>query len=256
LLCAPGNRKKPYRKSCFDPKTPGPFDLAGETPLMIRRLIVPLSVAIATVHAGHVFAQGTFPAPLPGQGAAPAANASPFPPVNAAAPAASVGAPPAFPSQGAAPVSGGAFGGGGAPPPQAGGSADACMKGFLPLREEAEKRGKLIKAASDRKASPDEACKLIGNFGQAEVKMIKYVETNSAKCGIPPQIADQLRNGHKNTEKMQKQVCGMAAQAQQARPAGPSLSEVLGSSAALPEAQSVKKGGSTFDTLNGNVLAR
>jgi hypothetical protein len=34
------------------------------------------------------------------------------------------------------------------------------------------------------------------------------------------------------------------------------LSEVLGSSAALPEAQTVRKGGSTFDTLNGNVLAR
>ncbi len=221
---------------------------------MIRRLIVPLSIVIVTAHAGYAFAQGAFPAPLPGQGAAPAASASPFPPVNAAAPAASVGAPSAFPTQGAAPVPGGGFGGG-APPPQAGGAADACMKGFLPLREEAEKRGKLIKAASDRKASPDEACKLIGNFGQAEIKMIKYVETNSAKCGIPPQIADQLRNGHKNTEKMQKQVCGMAAQAQQARPAGPSLSEVLGSSAALPEAQP-KKGGSTFDTLNGNVLQR
>jgi len=27
-------------------------------------------------------------------------------------------------------------------------------------------------------------------------------------------------------------------------------------SAALPEAQTVKKGGSTFDTLNGNVLQR
>ena len=96
------------------------------------------------------------------------------------------------------------------------------MKGFVPLREEAEKRGKLIKAASDRKASPDEACKLIGNFGQAEIKMIKYVETNSAKCGIPPQIADQLKNGHKNTEKMQKQVCdgraaGAAAQDRPAR---------------------------------------
>jgi hypothetical protein len=130
------------------------------------------------------------------------------------------------------------------------------MQGFVPLREEAERRGKLIKAASDRKAPPDEACKLIGNFGQAELKMIKYVETNSAKCGIPPQIADQLKNGHKNTEKMQKQVCGVAEQARTQRPAGPSLSEVLGSSAALPEAQTVRKGGSTFDTLNGNVLAR
>ena len=68
------------------------------------------------------------------------------------------------------------------------------MKGFVPLREEAEKRGKLIKAASERKATPEEACKLIGNFSQAEVKMIKYVEANSAKCGIPPQVGDQLKD--------------------------------------------------------------
>jgi hypothetical protein len=219
------------------------------------RLIVPLTAALVIVHGAQVFAQSAFPAPLPNQSAAPA-NASPFPPVNGAAPSAAVGAPSPFPSQGAAPVSGAAFGGAPQPPPAAGGGADACMKGFLPLREDAEKRGKLIKAASDRKASPDEACKLIGNFGQAELKMIKYVETNSAKCGIPAQIADQLRNGHKNTEKMQKQVCGMAAQVQARGAAGPSLSEVLGSSAALPEAQPTKKGGNTFDTLNGNVLTR
>ncbi len=130
------------------------------------------------------------------------------------------------------------------------------MKSFIPLREEAEKRGKLIKAASDRHAPPAEACKLIANFGQAELKMIKYIEANSAKCGIPPQIGDQLKGGHKNTEAMQKKVCDVAQQAQTRGPAGPSLSEVLGSSAALPEATPTKKGGSTFDTLNGNVLAR
>jgi hypothetical protein len=130
------------------------------------------------------------------------------------------------------------------------------MKGFVPLREEAEKRGKLIKAASERHAPPDEACKLIKNFGESEIKMIKYVESHAAKCGIPPQIADQLKNGHKNTDGMQKKVCAVAQQVQQKGPAGPSLSEVLGSSAALPEATATKKGGSTFDTLNGNVLSR
>ena len=129
------------------------------------------------------------------------------------------------------------------------------MGEFKPLREEAEKRGKLIKAAGERHAPPDEACKLIGSFAQSELKMIKYVEANASKCGIPPQVSDQLRAGHKNTEKMQKQVCTVAAQ-RPTGPAGPSLSEVLGSSAALPEAQPVKKGGSTFDTLNGNVLSR
>ena len=127
------------------------------------------------------------------------------------------------------------------------------MKGFLPLREEAEKRGKLIKAAGERHAAPDEACKLIANFSQAEIKMIKYVETNSAKCGIPPQIADQLKTGHKNTEAMQTKVCGVAEQMQKRGPAGPTLSDVLGTQTA-PEVTTAKKGGSTFDTLNVNVL--
>ena len=218
---------------------------------MIRRLIVPLTVAVVTFHTGQAFAQGAFPAPLPNQ-AAPS-NASPFPPVNGA-PAASVGAPSAFPSTGAAPISGSAFDRGPAPP--SAGPPDACMKGFVPLREEAEKRGKMIKTASERHAPPDEACKLIGNFGAAEVKMINYIKANATKCGIPAQIGEQLQAGHKNTEAMRVKVCAMAQQAQTRGPAGPSLSEVLGSSAALPEAQPVKKGGSTFDTLNGNVLTR
>jgi hypothetical protein len=223
--------------------------------LIIRRLIVPLAAAVVIAHAGQALAQSAFPAPLPSAGVIK--NDPAFPPVNGAAPAASVGAPPSgsFPVNGAAPVAGTQFERGPAGPSQAG-AGDECMKGFMPLREDAEKRGKMIKAASDRHAPPQEACKLIGNFGQAELKMIKYVETHSAKCGIPPQVADQLKNGHKNTEKMLKQVCDVAQQAQTRGPAGPSLSEVLGSSAALPEATPSKKGGSTFDTLNGNVLTR
>jgi hypothetical protein len=221
--------------------------------LIIRRLIVPLTVAVVTVHSGQGFAQGAFPAPLPGQ-AAPS-NASPFPPVNGAAPAGSGGAPSSFPVTGAAPITGSAFERPPAPPSQSG-PPDGCMKGFAVLREEAEKRGKLIRAASERHAPPDEACKLISSFGQAETKMIKYVETNATKCGIPPQISEQMKTGHKNTEAMQTKVCAVAQQVQQKGPAGPSLSEVLGSSAALPEVSTTKKGGSTFDTLNGNVLAR
>jgi hypothetical protein len=233
---------------------------------------MPLTLALFTAHAGQVFAQGAFPAPLPNQ-AGPIANdpAFPpvpgqsarrsdpaFPPVNGAAPSASVGAPPmsSFPVNGAAPLSGAGFERPPAAPSQGGGSQDNCMKQFLPLREDAEKRGKLIKAASDRHASPEEACKLIGSFSQAEMKMIKYVEVNASKCGIPPQISDQLKNGHKNTEIMMKKVCDVAQQAQQRGPAGPSLSDVLGSAAALPEATAKKTGGSTFDTLSGNVLTR
>lgn len=218
---------------------------------MIRHLMVPITAAMITMGAAGAFAQSAFPAPLPNQ----AATSSAFPSVNGSAPTASVGAAPqsSFPANGAAPVGGaGAFS---AAPPTQGGPGEDCMKAFMPLREEAEKRGKLIKAASDRHAPPDEACKLIGNFSQAELRMIKYIESHAAKCGIPAQVSAQMKDGHKNTEAMQKKVCMVAQQMQQQRPAGPSLSEVLGSGSA-PEANAGKKGGSTFDTLNGNVLTR
>lgn len=219
---------------------------------MIRPLMVPITAAMVAMGAAGAYAQSAFPAPLPNQ----AASSSAFPPVNGSAPVASVGTAPqsSFPVNGAAPVGGaGAFSA--APPTQAPG--EDCMKAFVPLREEAEKRGKLIKAASDRHAPPDEACKLIRNFSQAETKMLKYIETHAAKCGIPPQVGAQMKDGHKNTEAMAAKVCNVAQQMQQqqARPAGPSLSEVLGSGSA-PEANAGKKGGSTFDTLNGNVLTR
>ena len=226
---------------------------------MTHRLIVPLTLAVLFATVGSALAQGAFPAPLPGQTAAPA-NDPAFPPVNGMAPRASIGAPPAaspFPSAGAAPIAGGpgSFAPP-APPSQAGGPADACMKGFIPLREDAEKKGKMIKAASDRHASPEEACKIIKNYSAAEIKMIKFVETNSTKCGIPAQVADQLKTGHKNTEGLVSRVCTMAEQIKTRGPAGPSLSEVLGSATSAPEATASRKGGSTFDTLNGNVLQR
>ena len=223
---------------------------------MTHRLIVPLTLAVLVVSTGAAMAQGAFPAPLPGQ-AAPPANDSAFPPVNGSAPATSLGAPTsAFPSAGAAPVMGGAgsFG----PPPGAPPAAamEACMKGFIPLREDAEKKGKMIKAASDRHASPEEACKLIANYGAAEVKMITYVEKNSSKCGIPAQVSDQLKGGHKNTEALRVKVCNVAEQMKTRGPAGPTLSDVLGTANAAPEATVAKKGGSTFDTLTGNALTR
>jgi hypothetical protein len=230
---------------------------------MMHRLIVPLTLLALSVSTGAALAQGGFPAPLPGQApASPPANDPAFPPVNGSAPTASIGAAPAspFPNAGAAPVMGGA--GGFGPPPGAprapqGGPPEACMKAFLPLREDAEKKGKMIKAASERHAPPDEACKVIGNYAAAEVKMISYVEKNSEKCGIPPQIADQLKAGHKGTENLLKKVCDAAQQMKTAGPAGPTLSDVLGTSSAVPEATTgIKKGGSTFDTLNGNVLSR
>jgi hypothetical protein len=219
---------------------------------MIRQLIMPLAVAVVTFQAGQALAQGAFPAPLPGK--AGTASDPAFPPVNGAAPAPSFGNAPAAASfPGSAPMSSSPF----AAPPTQGGAIDQCMKEFLPLRQEAEKRGQLLKAAGDKHSGPEVACKLIVNFIQAEIKMMKYVEINGARCQIPPQISEQLKKGHAGTEAMRGRICAAADQAKNQVPAGPSLSDVLGSAAALPEATPAKKsGGGTFDTLSGNALTR
>jgi len=130
------------------------------------------------------------------------------------------------------------------------------MKNFMPLRQEAEKRGRLLKESGEKRQGAEVACKLINSFIQAEVKMIKYIETNSARCGIPPQISEQLKKGHKGSEGMQEKICGAAAQMKNQAPAGPSLSDLVGSSAQAPEPVSKKSGASTFDTLSGNALTR
>lgn len=125
------------------------------------------------------------------------------------------------------------------------------------MREEAERRGKLLKAASEKHQGPDVACKLMTSFVQAEVKMMKFVETNAARCEIPPQIDQQLKTGHKRSEEMLTKICNAAANMKNQGPAGPSLADVLGSAGAIPEAHAGKKsGGTTFDTLSGNALAR
>lgn len=256
--------------------------------MIVRHLIVPLTLAVFAIGATDALGQTPFPAPLPNgktgtvndpafppvRGSVGTPNDPAFPPVNgapaqrAAAPrhdsafppvngtaSANIGAPAAFPSGGAAPLAGGGFV---APPTQQAGppGGEACMKEFIPLREAAEKRGKLIQAASARHAPPEEACKLLGQYAQAETKMVKFIDTHAKKCGIPDNVGKQMRTNHKQTESLVVKVCDAAKQARIRGPAGPSLSEALGSGGAAPAATTPKKGGSTFDTLSGNVLTR
>jgi hypothetical protein len=216
--------------------------------VIVRRLPISLVMAAAAVMLMHgsAFAQGAFPAPLPSQSqpaAAPASASSPFPPAgNEASPFPPVNGAGqgSFPAQGAAPIGGFGGGGGGAslggPPPGPSPVQEECMKRFIPLRKETERRASLIKAASDRHAPPQEACKIIGSFSQSEAKLVNFVTTQREKCGIPPEIGKQMIGSHAKTEQLLKRVCSAASSPQaQAGAAGPTLSEVLGG-AALPVA--------------------
>lgn len=163
--------------------------------MTLRYLIAPLTLAILAIGVGAAQAQGAFPAPLPGQGQAGQSSNPVVPPVSNA---------PSGPIQDAVRPE--------QLPRSISALSELCMKEFALLREDAEQRGKLIKAASDRHARPDEACKLIKNFVQAEVKMLNYVESHAAKCWIPQQVLEQLKNGHNNTEALQTRVCNIAQQ--------------------------------------------
>jgi hypothetical protein len=151
-----------------------------------------------------------------------------------------------MPGSPGAPGSPGGFGAApSAPPP-------ACQQ-LLTLRDETQKHAAAIQKASQRHASPVEACKLFRTFLAADSKMIKAVQQHGVQCGVPPNMPQEMKTGHANAEKIAKQVCDAAANA--GRPAAPSLSDAFGSGPILPDNTKKERGGA-FDSLTGNVLAR
>jgi hypothetical protein len=143
----------------------------------------------------------------------------------------------------------------GAPPPMAspfGGGAPPCMAEFARLREDVQKRGLAAKAAGQRKVSREEMCKHITDYSAAELKWVKYTEANTASCGIPAEVAQQLKQVHSNTEQTKAKICA-AGPGPSAAP--PSLSDALGTSR-LPTPETTKSGSGTLDTLTGSALAR
>lgn len=125
------------------------------------------------------------------------------------------------------------------------------MQGFSKLRDDAQKKAGAIRAASERKAEPKEACGLFKTFSAAEGKLIKYAADNAASCGIPPEVVTNLKQQHAKTVGIQTRVCQAAANPP--RPAGPSLSDALGSST-VPDVSNIRTGRGTYDTLTGTPL--
>lgn len=126
-----------------------------------------------------------------------------------------------------------------------------CMNEFAPLRDETEKRAKAVQAASKRKPSPQEACKLFNALLAAQDKMSKFVAAKGVSCGIPKEIGDQIKLALTQTDQVRTRVCEAAARGP--APSGPSLSEALGTSR-LSDPSNIKRGGGTFDTLTGTPL--
>jgi hypothetical protein len=143
-------------------------------------------------------------------------------------------------------------GGFGAAPPL-GGAEPPCMPAFLKLREDVEKKTSVAKAMGEHKPPREEMCKQVTIVAAAQAKWAKFAEGNVASCGIPHEVAQQLKALHDHTDQMKKAIC---ATGPAVAPVAPSLSDALGT-ARLPLPETTKSGGgSTLDTLNGNILQK
>jgi len=123
------------------------------------------------------------------------------------------------------------------------------------MRDEAQKNGNAIGAANQRKVKPElaEVCKLFKVFLASEAKFIQGMSENVSLCGVPPQAIKSYQESHGKASLIGKQLCDAADHPRQS---GPSLSDALNSAPVLPDADNTKTGRGTYDTLQGNALAR
>ena len=128
--------------------------------------------------------------------------------------------------------------------------ASSPCDGFLPLRDDAQKKGLAIGAAEKRHADRQELCKVVSAFSTAEEKAALFLEKNKGWCGVPDQAISSAKEMHAKTVKFREMVCAPAPQ-----PRVPTLSDAMGASN-VDTAKNTKTGAGTFDTLTGNPLAK
>jgi hypothetical protein len=127
-----------------------------------------------------------------------------------------------------------------------------CYDEFVSHGDEIAKRFEAAQGGINKRLSAKEICGLLTRLSQSEVKALKFVEQNNAKCGFPPEIVQNVKMRNAKTEEFRKQACTAAARP--AKPAEPTLSDAL--SAPAVGKDNTKTGRGTLDSLFGNPLAR
>jgi hypothetical protein len=88
---------------------------------------------------------------------------------------------------------------------------EPCQQ-LLRDRDELVKHREALQAAGEKKALPDELCKLFTAFIAAERKMIKGLEEHSVACGVPFRIVKEVKDGHGKASQMGAQICAWGVQ--------------------------------------------
>ena len=202
---------------------------------MNRSLVVAMGLALAAgaTAAQTALAQSPFPPP-------PQQSTFPPPPQQSQFPAPSQQSVfPSGPAQGGPSMMGG-------PPPQA---SPICAN-FPRLRDEAKTKADAISAIGKRHGDRKEMCAAVQNFTAAEDKVVKFLEDNKTRCGVPEQAVAQAKAMHAHTMQFRDTVCAEGPKAKT-----PTLSDAIGTPS-LDTGANTRTGRGTFDTLTGNPLAK
>jgi hypothetical protein len=132
----------------------------------------------------------------------------------------------------------------------------ACIKQFISMRENLDKRFEETRKVMEKKPSASEACSALTKFTQTEVALIKYVEKQGSNCPFPPELLDTIKASNVKTTGYRQKACAAAKAEQQApvRHSQPTLSDAFGPP--VVSGESTHTGRGTLDTLNGNPLTR
>ncbi|MCL2714672.1 MAG: hypothetical protein FWD68_08860 [Alphaproteobacteria bacterium] len=141
-----------------------------------------------------------FSAPALAQGTT---TPKPFPP-----PPKQIAPPPpgSFPSRGAAPLDN-------MDPARPSQPESECMKTFVQLRHKTEERGQALQALTADPAhrpTSEQGCTAYGSLASAMSEMLKFVESNGARCGIPAEVAPQVKDLYEKSEASRQKICELA----------------------------------------------
>jgi len=132
-----------------------------------------------------------------------------------------------------------------------------CEQEFQSIQTEMQKRGLALKAAGEKKAGPQELCRLLRNYTASEAKLVKFFQEKRATCGVPEKLIGQAKEANAKSSTMRDQVCKVATNPQPAAPPpSQGLSGALGTSSLGGPPANPEGGSGMFDTLTGNVLRR
>jgi hypothetical protein len=86
------------------------------------------------------------------------------------------------------------------------GPPPACQQ-LLVNRDETQKHGQALQVAGQKKAPPEEICRLFKPFLVAETGMLEGLEAHGTTCGVPAHVIDQVKAQHTKASQLADRVC-------------------------------------------------